>query len=341
MTLVRNPNYWQTNPIGPGKGDQLPYLDGINIYIIPDTYTQEASFRTGKIDTLTGVPWEDWQNLLNTMPYKPAYVQTYGDNPLPQGREDKANLPFKDVRVRQAMNYTVDKQSIVKDYYKGHADLLGWPYYNTPTYKDLYTPLDQMPADVQALVKGGDVPKAKQLLTDAGYPNGFKTTIYSNGTGMSDFLSIVKAQLAQVNIDMQIKQVDPGVFFSMERGRTWEEMWYHSSKQWFLTQYMFEMRPESNDSGSFWRSDQTDKVYADINKNMAIDDTVWRKELKDVTPFVLQQSFAIWLPVSYKYNMWQPWVENYYGCSQMSAFQPLHAQDYTWIDQAKKTSLGK
>jgi peptide/nickel transport system substrate-binding protein len=344
LTFVRNPNYWQKNPVGPGKGDQLPYLDGMNVYIIPDTETQLASFRTGKVDTsgaFGGLEWEQWQNLMNTMSYKPEYIQTYGDNPLPQGREDKANLPFKDLRVRQAMNYAVDKQSILKDYYKGHGDLLGWPYYNTPTYSDLYTPLEQMPAEVQALVKGGDVAKAKQLLTDAGYPNGFKTSIYASNAVQSDFLSIIKAQLAKVNIDMEIKQVDPGVFSSMERGRTWEEMWYHGSKQWFLTQYMFEMRPDTNDSASFWRSDQTDKVYADIKKTMAMDDTVWRKELKDVTPFVLQQSFAIWLPVSYKYNMWQPWVMNYYGATSMSAFQPLHAQDYTWIDQKLKASRGK
>jgi peptide/nickel transport system substrate-binding protein len=341
MTFKKNPDYWQTNPVGPGKGDKLPYIDGMTLYIIPDPYTQQASFRTGKIDVLTGVVWEDWQNLVNTMSYKPVYVQTFGDNPLPQGREDKPNLPFKDLRVRQAMNLAVDKQSILKDYYKGQAALLGWPYYDGPAYKDLYTPLEQMPADVQELVKGGNVPKAKQLLADAGFPNGFKTTIYASNSQQSDFLSIIKAQLAQVNIDMQIKQVDPGVFASMERGRTWEEMWYHGSKQWFLTQYMFEMRPDTNDSGSFWRSDQTDKVYADIKKYMAIDDQVWRKELKDVTPYVLQQSFAIWLPVAYKYNMWQPWIQNYYGTSMMSAFQPFHSQDYTWVDQAKKTSLGK
>jgi peptide/nickel transport system substrate-binding protein len=340
ITMVRNPSYWQTNPVGPGKGDQLPYLDGMKFFVIPDIYTRESAFRTGKLDIISGVVWEDWQNIMNTMPYKPQYVQTYGANFLPTGREDK-NLPFNDVRVRQAMNLAFDKQSIVKDYYQGHAALLGWPYYNTPAYSDLYTPLEQMPADVQELVKGGNVAKAKQLLTDAGYPNGFKTSIYSSNSLDSDFLSIIKAQLAQVNIDLSIKQIDPGVFASTERARSWEEMWYKATKQYFLPHYMFEMRPESNDSAAFWDSTQTRQVYNDINKTMGMDDQVWRKELKDVTPYVLQQSFAIWLPVAYKFNGWQPWIQNYYGASTMSAFQPYHAMDYTWEDAALKSSLGK
>ena len=39
VTLMRNPNYWGTNPVGPGKGDQLPYADKVIRYVIPDTST--------------------------------------------------------------------------------------------------------------------------------------------------------------------------------------------------------------------------------------------------------------------------------------------------------------
>ena len=111
MTWARNPNYWQTNPVGPGKGDQLPYLDGVTStsYL---TWPQRKRLSAQARSTLSKASHRKTgsANLVNTMPYKPQYVQTYGDNPLPQGREDKANLPFKDVRVRQAMNYAVDKQ---------------------------------------------------------------------------------------------------------------------------------------------------------------------------------------------------------------------------------------
>ena len=49
-TLVKNPGFWEKNPVGPGKGDQLPYLDGVKILVIPDISTAQAGFRTAKFD---------------------------------------------------------------------------------------------------------------------------------------------------------------------------------------------------------------------------------------------------------------------------------------------------
>jgi hypothetical protein len=74
---------------------------------------------------------------------------------------------------------------------------------------------------------------------------------------------------------------------------------------------------------------------------MAINDKAWRKELKDVTPFMLEQSIAIWLPVSYKYTVWQPWLKNFYGATTPGAFLPSHNTYFNWIDTDLKKSMGK
>jgi hypothetical protein len=118
-------------------------------------------------------------------------------------------------------------------------------------------------------------------------------------------------------------------------------MFYKPSKQYFLSHYMFELRKESQDCASFFDSPQTREVLATIGKNLAIDDTAWRKPLKDITPFMLEQSIAIWLPVSDKYIVWQPWVKNYHGAVQLGAFLPWHHAYYNWIDGDMKKSLGK
>jgi len=339
LTFARNPNYWQKNPAGPGKGDQLPYIDGMKLLVIPDLSTRLAAFRTGKLDQYGGLLWEDFEELKRTMPYVPESVVTYGFVAQPTGREDKA--PFNDLKVRQALNLAVDKQAILRDYYKGHGQLLGWPYYPTPEYKDLYTPLEELPPFVQELVKGGNPEKAKQLLKDAGYPNGFKTSIYASNPVDADFLSIIKEQLTKVGIDLEIKVVDAGVYRNLEQQRTFEAMWYKPSKQYFLSHYMFELRKESQDCASFFDSPETRAVLATINKTLAIDDKAWRKALKDITPFMLEQSIAMWLPVSEKYNVWQPWLKNHYGAVQLGAFLPWHWAYFSWIDTDLKKSMGR
>ncbi len=341
VTFKRNPNYWQKNPVGPGKGDQLPYMDGMKILVLPDFSTRLAAFRTGKLDMISqpALTWEDWKDLNNTMTYKPQYVVTYGANTQPTGREDKA--PFDNLKVRQALNLAIDKQGILKDYYQGHGALLGWPYYDLPEYKDLYIPLDQLPANVQELVKGGNPAKAKQLLAEAGYPNGFKTSIYSYQAADTDFLSIIKAQLAPVGVDLDIKVVDGGVYRNLEQQRTFEQMWYKPSKQYFLSHYMFELRKESQDCASFFDSPQTRAVLATIGKSLAIDDKAWRKPLRDLTPFMLEQSIAIWMPVSEKYIVWQPWFKNFNGAVQLGAYLPWHFNYFTYIDTDLKKTMVK
>ena len=339
MTFARNPTYWQKNPVGPGKGDQLPYLDGFKLIVIPDLSTRLAAFRTGKIDYYMPMPWEDFQDMQNTMTYKFESVINYGAVLQPIGREDKP--PFDDIRVRQALNLAVDKVSILRDYYKGHGLLLGYPYYPTPEYKDLYIPLEQLPASAQELVKGGNVEKAKQLLKDAGYPNGFKTSIYSNNPTDTDFLSIIKEQLSKVGVDMDIKVIDTGPYSNLAMTRTFEGMWLGASKQYFLTHYMFEYRKESQDCLSFFDSPETRAVLETVNKTLAVDDKAWRKAMRDITPFLLEQAIAIWMPVSDKYTVWQPWLKNFYGSTQLGAFLPWHWLYFSWIDQDLKKSFGK
>ena len=93
LVLQRNPNYWQTDPIGPGKGNKLPYLDGISVTIITDTSTRLAAFRTGKIDQINALSWEDTAQFKKEFPNMPSAA--IGDWYSPGGsciymRTDKA-----------------------------------------------------------------------------------------------------------------------------------------------------------------------------------------------------------------------------------------------------------
>jgi peptide/nickel transport system substrate-binding protein len=66
LTFEKNPNYWRKHPLYPE--DTMPYIDTVNIYILADVSTRLAAFRTGKIETMPGVGWEDWEDFMRTNP---------------------------------------------------------------------------------------------------------------------------------------------------------------------------------------------------------------------------------------------------------------------------------
>ncbi len=340
MHFIRNPNYWQTDPCGLGEGNQLPYIDALNILVIPDLSTQEAAFRTGKIDAIGNVDPDTFTEMQGSMDWKFEYKQGYGRNFQPEGREDK-DLPFNDIKVRQAMNLAVDKVAITNEFYEGKAEVLGFPYPNGKGWKPYYTPLEELTPLAQELVKGGNAEKAKQLLAEAGYPNGFNTEIACTSTDV-DILSIVKADLEKAGIDMKIQVYETGVWTNMKRNRSFAEMVFNPNATSWMPHYMFEMRPETSDCPSFWDSQETRAVYKTIQDNLGIDDSKWSKAVKEVNSFVIESSFGIWMPIPYAYYLWQPWLKNYYGATQLGAFLPYHHTYYNWIDvDLKKEILGK
>ncbi len=337
VTFTRNPEYYAKNPIGTGKGDQLPYIETLKFPIITDLSAQQAAFRTGKIETLGGLSPEDFREMRKNTRWEFEYNKTYGFFSQPTGRQDK-DLPFNNIKVRQAMNLAVNKMAIAKDYYEGDADVMGYPYPNSKPLKDLYTPLEQLPVFCQELIKGGNVEKAKQLMTEAGFPNGFKTIIGCTQNDV-DILSIVKEDLNKIKIDMEIKVYETGAFNTTERSFGWQEMWFKNAKQGFMPYYMFEMRPESGDTAAFWDSPETRRVYNDIQTYLGIDDSKWSTALKGVTPLIIESSFAIWMPAPYKFNLWQPWLKNYFGAATQGNFVPFHHTYFNWIDQDLKRSI--
>lgn len=180
--------YWQ-------KGK--PYLDRIEIVVIPDPVTRQISLRKGDVDLLTFVPAKDSVDLEK---------EGFGVNRTRAGSgalgwvQDsiKSASPFSKLQVRQAVQHAIDGESIAKTIFYGSAEAANqWIYKGHWAYNPNITGYPYNPE------------KAKQLLGEAGYANGFKTTLayITNNSDYEPLSTAVQGMLKAVGIDATLDPV--------------------------------------------------------------------------------------------------------------------------------------
>ena len=120
---------------------------------------------------------------------------------------NNAEKPFDDVRVRQALCYAVDRQQILDLAFDGYGSLIGSSMY--PAFGKYF---DESLTNYY----GHDVEKAKALLADAGYPDGFSMTITvpSNYQPHIDTAQVIVEQLKAVGVTAEIQLVEWGTWLS-------------------------------------------------------------------------------------------------------------------------------
>ncbi len=339
-TFARNPNYWMKDPIGLGKGNQLPYLDQVKWLLIPDKSTRIAALRTAKVDHLGGskdnLTLNDKESLLKT---NPQLKWRAGLCPKPwslYGRMDKPELPFKDIRVRQALQMAIDCKKIKDEYYGGQAEIITLPV--SSVFKDIYTPLEELPESTREIYTYNPE-KAKKLLAEAGYPNGFKTTVLCYDAGV-DLMSIVKDYWAKIGVDAKIDLREWSIYNRIRVARTHEEMVIYESGLGSAS-YAHSITDPSNQGNLCMVNDpycneRFDQIWALEN----IGKEAKRAQLmKEYTLHFLTQVYAIQVPDPYVYNIWQPWVKNYHGENSISYADEPNWAKYTWLDQDLKKQM--
>ncbi len=170
-----------------------PYLDGLQLLPIADATTAQLFFQSGGCE-VAGISSDIIVNDL----VKKGYLLERRPGAMPVLIPDSKHTssPFSNLKVRQAIMYAIDRQGI--------CNTLGYGLWE-PAYQPAaayqFGHIDNVPYTY-------DVAKAKQLMKDAGYPNGFKTSIISSSTFSKDALIAVQAQLAAIGITVELKMVE-------------------------------------------------------------------------------------------------------------------------------------
>ena len=198
LVLEKYDGYWGRDD----AGNQLPYLDGITFTFYPDPTARTTAILTGDVDWIEYVPAVD----VPALQVDPTVEITGGLAANYRSLQfNTANAPFDDQRVRQAFAYAIDKQLVVDLALFGTGGVVAR---GTTIPGGNFYAVDSTPYDVR------DVEKAKALLAEAGFPNGFEFELYTTNT--FDFLrdpaEVIQANLAEIGVTATIVLEDWSIY---------------------------------------------------------------------------------------------------------------------------------
>lgn len=180
--------YWQQG---------LPKLDSITWRPVTDNNTRAAMLQTGEAQFAFPIPYEQAALLAKNknleLVASPSIMQRYISMNVTQ-------KPFDNPKVREALNYAINRQALVKVAFAGYATPATGVVPPSIAYAQSYQPWPYDPA------------KARELLKEAGYPDGFSTTLWSshNHSTAQKVLQFTQQQLAQIGVKARITAMDAG-----------------------------------------------------------------------------------------------------------------------------------
>jgi peptide/nickel transport system substrate-binding protein len=195
VTLVKNPHYWEKDE----AGNQLPYVDQVNMIVLSEDNTRMLKLQAGEIDAAMAVPYNQIQPLGQDSNLDVVPAPLYG---LTNIGLNQTKPELTDIKIRQAMNYAIDREAIVQTALFGSGRVACSPINLTWFYTDEYC-------------YTYDLEKAKQLMAESSAPDGFPVTLtVAAGAAADNQMAVmIKDMLAQINIDVTIEPTDPTAQF--------------------------------------------------------------------------------------------------------------------------------
>lgn len=189
IVLAKNENYW----------GEKPSLDKVVFKAVPEDATRLAMVETGEAHVAEQLPVTEIERVQSSSSmtlgrFEAFYVDFIGFN--------IKKKPFDDVRVRQAIAHAIDKEAILAGVYNNSGTVAN----STLGPKVVgYSPdITSYPFDME---------KAKALLAEAGYPNGFRATVYTNDNkARMNVAEVLQSQLKKIGIDLEVRVMEYGAY---------------------------------------------------------------------------------------------------------------------------------
>ncbi|MBI4300152.1 MAG: ABC transporter substrate-binding protein [Chloroflexi bacterium] len=332
-------------------GQQMPYLDGVVVLDMPDPATQIAAFRTGQIDNSSQgiITSAQFKAVLETNPKSQVVLfpgTCGGDTALFFNMEQK---PFDDARVRQALSMAINREDMYMTVFQGLA-------ISDVFLPETYLGYDMAPAWGDWPWKGKEylqynLEGAKKLLSDAGYPNGFKTKLNGTFPATCNLMNCrpaweyVQAALKKVGVEAEFNVMQGPEYNTARLGRTWEGILAGISFPGNFTGDGYTYgNLNSKSSLNIWgpragQDAQLDDLTLKQRQTTNVEDR--RKLWNQIVDRVSEQQYQVQLGIPLHFRVYQPWVKNMgdHNCGWRTGWSAHGAEEDWFSDDAPKRKL--
>jgi peptide/nickel transport system substrate-binding protein len=309
ITMEANPNYWR---------EGLPKVQNLVFRPIPESATRVAAIQTGEVDVVGRLSSEEAQSLLGVpnvkvIRYPSTRIYYIAFNNLTTG----VDQPTEDPLVRQAMNYAVDVDAIVDALFDGFGQRASG---YVAEGEMGYGVVEPFPYDPE---------KAKELLAEAGYPDGFEMDFACPAGAYIFFEQVceaVQGYLADVGIETNLEIMESGQYWELEAEKQLSPLFGDSWSSTLGEAYnrLYGALGGWDASYSSWSDPTIDEYLGEIEQ--AIDFEERKKLYEDLQVYMQEDPPFIYLYQLMTFEAINTRVQNY---------TPRGAEDYylmnTWV----------
>ena len=297
VELVRNDSFWKTGQ---------PYMDAMTLKVMTDEQARVAALRAGAIDGAT-LSVDVARSLKGDSNLQVLSNLNAAFRELQMTLKPGRNEPWADPRVRQAVNFAINRQQIIQNVYSGEA---AYTSYVPPGYG----PWPLTDAQLKQKYAKFDLPTAKKLMADAGMSKGFSVdmTIVS----LQDYPSVAALlvqQMKQINIDLNIKGTETGTFAAIYNAGTYNWFLNGRGMRGDVDGYVQEFHPASATFQIQTPAYKNLKAWKDIgNGRIQLDDKKRLPMYKDAQAQLWTNPIQMPLVAIRKYQVFNKRVQNMY-----------------------------
>jgi len=308
----RNPSYWD---------DGKPYLDEIDWIVLPDASTATSAFTAKQLDWI-GPPATSPQAAIDLKRNNPAATEFQYARTAPMHLYMNTRVPpLNDVRVRQAISYAMDRDELVKvvDLGQGRWALAG-------SLPDTFT------QDEVKQILHYDPQKSKQLLSDAGFPNGVELEFITTPAYGDAYLSeaqLFQAQMKKVGINLNLKAIDKDAYSSNKKAGKYTITMTGKDIEGDVDSYLYATFHSGSKDNYAGVQDPKLDTMLDAQRREA--DPVKRLGLvRDAVKYINgEQAYGLALELGTDYEFTQSYLKNYAPQFRVSQYPEV----VSWLDK--------